>query len=106
MKLKTEHEITMEIADRVRAIRTSRGLTQADVSKRSGVSLSSYRRFEQTGRIEFLSLVKVSQVLHAEGEFDKLFPPPIASRLVSSLLCSLSRWIENGIFGIEWWLYS
>lgn len=73
--------MALEISDRVRAIRAAQGMTQAEISKRSGMSLSSYRRFEQTGRIEFLSLIRVAQVLHAEGNFDKLFPPPIARSL-------------------------
>ena len=81
MKFKTENELAGEISDRVRALRTNCGMTQAEISKRSGLSLGSYRRFEQTGRIEFLSLIRVAKVLHAEGEFDRLFPPPVARSL-------------------------
>ncbi|MDQ8195420.1 helix-turn-helix transcriptional regulator [Coraliomargarita sp. SDUM461004] len=76
MNLKTETEISKEIADRIRAARILHKLTQSDVSQRSGVSLASYQRFEQTGRIELLSLIKVAQVLHLEADFDPLFNKP------------------------------
>ena len=76
MELKTETEISQEIADRIRAARVLHKLTQSDVSQRSGVSLASYQRFEQTGRIELLSLIKVAQALHLESDFDQLFNKP------------------------------
>lgn len=70
----------MEIAGRIRAVRVARGLTQAQLSERAGLSLGSYRRFEQTGRIEFVSLIRVAQVLQLEGDFETLFHrPPVRS---------------------------
>jgi len=80
MKLKTEKEIALEIAKRVRAVRVSREFTQAELSQRTGVSLGSYRRFEQTGRIEFVSLIRIAQALGIENDFDPLFgQPPLQS---------------------------
>ena len=76
MNLKTETEIANEIADRIRTTRVLHKLTQNDVSRRSGVSLASYQRFEQTGRIELLSLIKVAQTLYLENDFDQLFNQP------------------------------
>jgi transcriptional regulator with XRE-family HTH domain len=76
MNLKTETEIAHEIADRIRTMRVLQKLTQSDVSRRSGVSLASYQRFEQTGRIELLSLIKVAQALYLERDFDPLFNKP------------------------------
>ena len=76
MKLKTETEISQEIGARIRAARVLHKLTQSDVSQCSGVSLASYQRFEQTGRIELLSLLKVAQALHLESDFDQLFNKP------------------------------
>lgn len=73
MKFQTEQEIAQDISNRIRAVRVSQKLTQKAISERSGVSLASYQRFEQTGRIEFLSLIKVAQALHLEGDFEGLF---------------------------------
>jgi transcriptional regulator with XRE-family HTH domain len=76
MNLKTESEISQELADRIRAARVLHKLTQSDASQRSGVSLASYQRFEQTGRIELLSLIKIAQALHMESDFEPLFNKP------------------------------
>ena len=80
MKLKTESEIALEIAERIRAARVARRLTQAALSQRAGVSLGSYRRFEQSGRIEFLSLIRIAQTLGIDSDFEALFgEPPVQS---------------------------
>jgi transcriptional regulator with XRE-family HTH domain len=80
LKLKTEKEIALEIAKRVRAVRVSRRFTQAELSQRAGVSLGSYRRFEQSGRIEFVSLIRIAQTLGIEDDFEALFEqPPLQS---------------------------
>jgi transcriptional regulator with XRE-family HTH domain len=80
LKLKTEREIAFEIAKRVRAIRVSRRFTQAELSQRAGVSLGSYRRFEQSGRIELVSLIRIAQTLGIEDDFEALFSkPPLQS---------------------------
>ncbi len=63
----------MEIARRVRAVRVSRRFTQTELSQRAGVSLGSYRRFEQSGRIEFVSLIRIAQTLGIEDDFEALF---------------------------------
>lgn len=70
-----------EIARRVRAVRVARGFTQAALSVRSGVSLGSYRRFEQTGRIEFVSLIRIAQVLHLDQDLESLFQCPVVQSL-------------------------
>lgn len=48
-------------------------MTQAELSVRSGVSLASLKRFEQTGEISFVSLLKIASVLDVMEEFDQLF---------------------------------
>ena len=80
MNLKTEKEIALDIAKRVRAVRVSQRFTQAELSQRAGVSLGSYRRFEQSGRIEFFSLIRIAQTLNIENDFETLFnQPPLQS---------------------------
>ena len=48
-------------------------MTQAELASRSGMSLSSYKRFEQTGEIALSSLVKIAFALGCEDDFDQLF---------------------------------
>lgn len=70
---KTGFEITNEVASRVRARRKGLHLTQAQLARKAGISLGSYKRFEQTGQIAFLSLVNIGIALNCEDDFDALF---------------------------------
>jgi transcriptional regulator with XRE-family HTH domain len=51
------------IADNMRLLRLEKGLTQAGLADRAGVSLPSLRKFEQKGSISFESLLRLSMVL-------------------------------------------
>ncbi|MCR9228284.1 MAG: helix-turn-helix domain-containing protein [Flavobacteriaceae bacterium] len=53
----------------MRDLRLGRGLTQKGLAERSGVSLSSLRKFEQKGIISLESFLKLALVL---GCMDKL----------------------------------
>lgn len=70
---KTAPEINVDIAKRMAAIRKRRKISQKELAKRSGVSLGSLKRFEQTGEISLLSLTKISIALGLEDEMEKLF---------------------------------
>ncbi|MCI2242650.1 helix-turn-helix domain-containing protein [Adlercreutzia faecimuris] len=70
---KTAPEIAREVAGRVRARRRERGLTQEELSRRAGMSLASYKRFEQKGLIAFDSLVRVALALGCERDLGGLF---------------------------------
>lgn len=72
-QLKLPKEIAKEIAGREREKRKKRKLTQAELSARAGVSLASLKRFEQSGEISFVSLLKIAGVLDETEEFEKLF---------------------------------
>ncbi len=62
------------VAERARASRLRRSWTQQELADRSGMSLSSLRRFERTGQIAFGSLVRVAIALDATGGIAALFP--------------------------------
>ena len=64
------------VAKREKARRQALGVTQQQLSARSGVSLSSLRRFEQTGQISFESLVRLARALDCESDLDTLFSKP------------------------------
>ncbi len=71
--LKTAPEIDMELAKRLAGIRKRRKISQKELSARSGVSLGSLKRFEQTGDISLDALTKLSIALGLESELENLF---------------------------------
>ncbi len=66
-------EISALIARRVRMRRRERKITQEQLSKKAGISLASYKRFEQKGLISLDSLIRVALALDCEDDFDALF---------------------------------
>jgi len=73
MKQKTPKEIIKSLAGRIRSTRKNLNLTQEKLSEKSGVSLGSVKRFERTGEISLVSLVKIAIALSCENELDSLF---------------------------------
>lgn len=69
----TPGEINKGIAERLVKIRKRRKISQKDLSVKSGVSLGSLKRFEQTGDISLISLTKLAIVLDLENELESLF---------------------------------
>lgn len=65
--------IKQGISDRLRNARKSIKMSQGFLSQRSGVSLGSIKRFEQTGEISLSSLLKLAMVLGYENDFNNLF---------------------------------
>lgn len=72
-QLKFPDEIAKDIAVREKKMRKRKKLTQKELSARSGVTLASLKRFEQTGEISFVSLIKLAVVLDELNAFDSLF---------------------------------
>lgn len=73
-------EINKLIAERIRRIRKRRKISQKRLSKKSGVSLGSVKRFEQSGEISLLSLTKIAIALEIDKELEHLFEdvPPLS----------------------------
>ncbi|NDC31268.1 MAG: XRE family transcriptional regulator [Bacteroidetes bacterium] len=67
---KTTLDILKELAQKHKVIRKQAGLSQSELAERSGVSLGSIKRFENTGRISLESLVQSAQILNRMGDFD------------------------------------
>lgn len=72
-QLKYPNEIAMDIALREKKKRKRRGLTQQELAKRAGMSLGSFKRFEQTGEISFVSLIRIAVVLDEAEAISQLF---------------------------------
>lgn len=65
-----------KVVDRMKVRRHAMKISQQELAKRSGVSYASIRRFETTGEIAFLSLLKIALALDCLEDFTKLFHKP------------------------------
>lgn len=66
-------DVLQETAQKHRQLRKRLKLSQADLADRSGVSLGSIKRFEQTGKISFEALLTLAHVLDRLTDFEGLF---------------------------------
>jgi len=63
-------ELMDTLKTKFRQRRKALGYTQLELSSRSGVSLGSLKRFENSGQISLESLLKLAFVLECLGDFD------------------------------------
>ena len=70
---KTIDEILIDLAKRVKNIRKRKSLTQIELSRISGVSYGTIKRFETTGEISLNALTKISLSLDCVNEIENLF---------------------------------
>lgn len=63
---KTWTEINNDIAQKIVRLRKRKKITQKQLAVRSGVSLGSLKRFEQSGEISLQSLTKIAIALDVE----------------------------------------
>lgn len=70
---KTWTEINNDIAQKIVRLRKRKKITQKQLAARSGVSLGSLKRFEQSGEISLQSLTKIAIALYVENELEDLF---------------------------------
>jgi transcriptional regulator with XRE-family HTH domain len=75
----TAHEIAQTLAQRLKVARLARGLTQAELATRAGVSVGTIRNLERDGDCAFVTVIKVAQCLRLEGGFEALFAPGVQS---------------------------
>ncbi|MEA2694210.1 MAG: hypothetical protein QOJ16_3597 [Acidobacteriota bacterium] len=79
--LETPEQVSKTLAARIKALRLAKGWKQTTLAKRSGVSLASLRRFEESGRVSLQSLLELAFALHRLDDFDLLLQPPRAASL-------------------------
>ena len=80
--LTTPEQVSKTLAARVKVLRLARGWKQTTLAQRSGVSLASLRRFEESGRVSLLHLLALAFALHRLDDFDTLFQAPLAASIV------------------------
>ena len=66
------------LGDRAKALRLGRGWTRETLASRAGVSASSLKRFETTGKASLELVLKAAGALGRLDEFGKLLAPPPA----------------------------
>ena len=69
----TPNEMALEVAERFRKVRKTKGITIKELSERSGVPYSTIRRFESTGELSFVALVKLSSAMNEDNQIEALF---------------------------------
>lgn len=82
----TPDEILFGIARNEKSRRKERKITQERLAEISGVSLGSIRRFEQTGDISLVSLLKIAIVLDETDTLSSLFSKNVEYHTMKELL--------------------
>ena len=68
----TPTEVSKNLANRFRILRKKRKISQQEMAERSGVSLGSLKRFENSGKISLESLLKLMHLLGRLNEIDSI----------------------------------
>ena len=79
--LQTPEQVSRTLADRLKALRLARGWKQDTLAQRSGVSLGSLRRFEESGKVSLQNLLELAFTLNRLEDFAAVFEAPPASSL-------------------------
>jgi transcriptional regulator with XRE-family HTH domain len=81
----------LEMAKRHKMLRKQAGFTQSELSRRSGVSLGSLKRFETSGQISIQSLFLLIDVLGRLDDFDTILKPIENMREIERLFSDKKR---------------
>jgi DNA-binding Xre family transcriptional regulator len=79
--LKTPEESANELAIRLKQLRLSKKWKRSTLSKRSGVSEASLRRFESTGKVSLNNFLRLMFTLDRLDEMDKILLPETAQSI-------------------------
>lgn len=70
---KVPSQIQMELAKKCRDLRKYKKLSQKELATKSGVSLGSLKRFEQTGQISLEAMLQLAHLFDRLEDFDLVF---------------------------------
>lgn len=73
----TPSEVASNLAKRIKKIRKRKKITQVQLSQKCNVSYGALKKFEQTGEISLISLIKIAMELNVDGEIKDLFTDPV-----------------------------
>ena len=74
--IKTSKEAAIALSERAKELRLSKNWKRSTLSKKSGVSISSLRRFEQKAQISLDNLLKLMSTFGRIDEIEALLLPP------------------------------
>lgn len=69
----TPKEVSKALAQKHKLLRKKLHLTQEEMAERSGVSLGSLKRFENTGKISLEALLKLAHLMGRLKDYDTVF---------------------------------
>ena len=69
-------DVAADLANRLKARRLARNLTQDGLARRSGVALGTLKKFERTGAISLVSFVRLVIALGEEAALERLMANP------------------------------
>ena len=71
--LKLPTDVQLELASKFRELRKDKKYSQTLLAQRSGVSLGSIKRFENTSQISLESLLKLANLFNRLDDFNLVF---------------------------------
>lgn len=69
----TPEEISLSVAKNTKNLRKRLKISRKKMSEISGVSYGSIKRFEETGNISFVSLIKLAMALDGGDDIKRIF---------------------------------
>ena len=94
-QLNTSTEVARTLADRVKTLRLQKKWKRSTLAARSGVSESSLRRFEQSGKVSLENFLKLLSALGRLDEMNELLQPP-AARSIEDLVKKTQKLPQRG----------
>lgn len=89
--LKTPASVMRELAQKTQQLRKKTGISQLELSKRSGVSYGSLKRFETSGQISLESLLKLAYFFDRLDDFTPVFQIDVDLEKVEKLFSDQTR---------------
>lgn len=89
--VKTAAKVMQELVEKTKQLRKQQGISQLELSKRSGVSFGSIKRFETTGQISFESLLKIAYFFNRLDDFSTVFQVSDDLKSVEKLFSNKTR---------------
>lgn len=81
LQLVSPSELAISLGTQSKDLRLAKGWTRQTLASRAGVTPSSLKRFENTGKASLELVLKVAHALGRLSEFSNLFKPPGAQSI-------------------------
>ena len=88
---KLPSDVLKEIALKHRILRKEAAMSQSELAERSGVSLGSIKRFESSGQISLVSLLKLIHILGRLADFELILNANNTTNAIEKLFSNKTR---------------